>query len=68
MDRLEAFMIIYPWHMPIATLILGFLAGLLGRPWIDKLLAFEKRLMDRILRLKNKPDMDEHTLVTGEDA
>lgn len=62
MNRLEAFMIIHPWHIPVALLILGFLAGLLVKAIVDKVQDHETRLEVRTR------DVDEHTLVTGEDA
>lgn len=62
MSNLEAFMIIHPWHLPAALLIIGFLAGLLCRPLMDRAQNHEARLEVRTR------DVDEHTLVTGEDA
>ena len=62
MDKIEAFMIIRPWHIPFAMLILGFMAGLLVKAIWDKVQDHETSLEVRTR------DVDEHTLVTGEDA
>lgn len=53
MNSLEAFMIIHPWHIPFATLILGFMAGLLVKAIIDK-------VQDHDTRLEVRTRGDEH--------